>query len=76
MSELIYRHGNDGHRDYLDGRGVHAGELLEIKLDDGWRVGRYEIEHHRGYREPVLYLSQFIVLPLDLKCELRWPEKS
>jgi hypothetical protein len=35
--------GIDGFRHYLNGEPVRAGELLELRLDDGaWVRGRYE----------------------------------
>ena len=33
---------------HLDGRGIHAGGVLEIKLKDGWREFRIESEDNGG----------------------------
>ena len=34
--------GLSGYRQYLDGRAVHTGTVLEVLTDEGWKAGRYE----------------------------------
>jgi hypothetical protein len=40
-----------GLRHYLSGEPIHAGELLELQLDDGkWALGRYEWNYRQQDR--------------------------
>ena len=36
------RDGPDGVRHYIDGRGIHAGDVLELLHNGAWVVARYE----------------------------------
>lgn len=67
-----------GQRHYLDGRGIHAGTTLEVRLESGkWLQVRYESEWPPEGLRPAFYLavagitSAKLDLPFD--AQLRWP---
>ncbi len=68
-----------GLRYYLAGEPVHAGDLLEILLDDGsWALGRYEWNYQNG-QWPWFYVDTDSGSMIDLNPErsrLRWPQKN
>lgn len=78
MSRLEERDGDEGFRHYLDGRGVHCGEVVEVRLHgDRWCPARFELEHRHGERTPVFFValggtgaSAKLLLPFD--ADLRW----
>ena len=65
-----------GVRHYLGEEPVHAGDILEYRLDDEeWRLGRYEWTF-REEDEPFLSVSEDSALSLrrdDIR--LRWPRR-
>lgn len=67
-----------GLRYCLSGKPIHAGELLELLLDDGaWALGRYEWNYRRD-ECPWFYLDNESGKVVDLnpsKAVLRWPER-
>jgi hypothetical protein len=80
-----------GPRNYLDGRGVHSGEGLELKVtEDGcWLAGRYEYKiDDEGVLTPLFYFSYDcghhasigcaceLLVKLPANATLRWPEKK
>jgi hypothetical protein len=68
-----------GLRYYLAGKPIHAGELLELLLDDGrWMLGRYEW-NYRKEDSPWFYLDTESGKAVDLNTErslLRWPNSN
>jgi len=68
-----------GLRYYLQGNPIHAGELLELLLDDGsWALGRYEW-NYRKEEWPWFYVDTETGGTVDLNPEkslLRWPERD
>ena len=79
MSRIEERDGDEGFRHYLDGRGVHCGEVLELRMPaaDRWLPVRFELEHRHGERVPVFFValggtgsSAKLSLPFD--ADLRW----
>ena len=68
-----------GLRYYLDGKPIHAGDLLELLLDDGsWALGRYEW-NYRKEDPPWFYVHTESGDCIDLNpksSQLRWPEKT
>jgi hypothetical protein len=67
-----------GRRDFLAGRGVHAGEMLYLLTYAGWHPVRYESNVPRN--EPLLYLPlpgvrQDIVLYVPRQARFAWPEE-
>jgi hypothetical protein len=67
-----------GRRDFLAGRGVHAGETLYVLTYAGWHPVRYE--SNMPGNEPFLYLPlpgvrQDIVLYVPRQACFAWPEE-
>ena len=67
-----------GRRDFLAGRGVHAGETLYLLTYAGWHAVRYESNMPRN--EPLLYLPlpgvrQEILLSVPRDARFAWPEE-
>jgi len=67
-----------GHRDFLAGRPVHAGELLWLLTCAGWHPVRYESNFPA--RAPVLYLPlpgvrQDVVIAVLRDARLAWPDE-
>ena len=86
MGNLVLEHEPDGLRHTLDGKAVHAGEVLELALEDGkWIEGRYEW-NFQGDSLPRLYLglageppgprTDEGALLLPNWATLRWPPRS
>lgn len=70
---FTFRSGSPGERYYLDGQGVHAGDLLEMRLDDGaWTHVRYEWNPH-WQEPPVLIVNEETDLRLNDAMRFRWP---
>jgi hypothetical protein len=66
-----------GRRDFLAGRGVHAGEGLYLLTYAGWHPVRYESNMPRN--EPLLYVPlpgvrEDIVLCVPRDARFAWPE--
>jgi hypothetical protein len=68
-----------GLRYYLAGKPIHAGEMLEMLLDDGsWALGRFEW-NYRKEEWPWFYVDTESGDTIDLNPEcsrLRWPDRS
>jgi hypothetical protein len=67
-----------GRRDFLTGRGVHAGETLYLLTYCGWHAVRYESNMPRN--EPCLYLPlpgvrEDIVFWVPREARFVWPEE-
>jgi hypothetical protein len=67
-----------GHRDFLAGRPVHAGEALFLLTCAGWHPVRYE--SNLLAREPVLYMPlpgvwKDVVIGVPGDSRLAWPEE-
>jgi hypothetical protein len=67
-----------GRRDFLAGRGVHAGEPLFLLTYAGWHAVRYESNVPRN--EPLLYLPlpgvrEDVVFRLPREARFAWPEE-
>ena len=67
-----------GRRDFLAGRGVHAGETLYLLTYSGWHPVRYESNMPRN--EPLLYLPlpgvrQEVVFYVPREARFAWPEE-
>jgi hypothetical protein len=67
-----------GRRDFLAGRGVHAGETLYLLTYSGWHPVRYESNMLRN--EPLLYLPlpgvrQDVVFWVPRDARFVWPEE-
>ena len=67
-----------GRRDFLAGRGVHAGETLFLLTYAGWHAVRYESNVPRA--EPLLYLPlpgvrEEVVFRLPREARFAWPEE-
>jgi len=70
---LIFRFGSPGKRYYLADQGVHAGDLLEMLLDDGaWQRVRFEWNPHEE-EHPVLITDEDNAFRLDDMMRFRWP---
>ena len=70
---LTLRFGSPGERYTLNGQGVHAGDLLEMRLDDGaWTHVRYEWNPH-WQEPPVLIVEEETDLWLNDAMRFRWP---
>lgn len=67
-----------GLRHYLDDEPLHAGELLELWLDDGsWALGRYEWTYREA--DPPLFFVDTetdSVITLRPGARLRWPGRT
>lgn len=66
-----------GRRDFLAGRGVHAGETLYVLTYCGWHAVRYESNMPRN--EPCLYLPlpgvrEDVVFWVPREARFTWPE--
>ena len=77
-SPLISGVDGGGRRDFLAGRGVHAGETLYLLTHTGWHPVRYESNMPRN--EPLLYLPlpgvrQDVVFTVPRDACLVWPEE-
>ena len=86
MSHLELDRQSGGLRHFLEGKAVHAGSTLELKLEDGqWIAGRYEW-NFQGDSLPRFYLglageppgppSDEGALLLPTWAILRWPNKT
>jgi hypothetical protein len=67
-----------GRRDFLAGRGVHAGETLYLLTYSGWHPVRYESNMPRN--EPCLYLPlpgvrEDVVFWVPREAHFAWPEE-
>lgn len=67
-----------GRRDFLAGRGVHAGETLYLLTYAGWHAVRYESNMPRY--EPVLYLPlpgdrEEVIFGVPRDARFAWPEE-
>jgi hypothetical protein len=67
-----------GRRDFLAGRGVHAGETLYLLTYSGWHPVRYESNTPRN--EPCLYLPlpgvrEDVVFWVPREARFVWPEE-
>jgi hypothetical protein len=67
-----------GRRDFLAGRGVHAGETLYLLTYSGWHPVRYESNMPRN--EPCLYLPlpgvrENVVFWVPREARFVWPEE-
>jgi hypothetical protein len=67
-----------GRRDFLVGRGVHAGETLYLLTYSGWHPVRYESNIPRN--EPCLYLPlpgvrEDVVFWVPREARFVWPEE-
>jgi hypothetical protein len=67
-----------GRRDFLAGRGVHAGETLYLLTYSGWHPVRYESNLPRN--EPLLYLPlpgvrEEVVFCVPREARFVWPEE-
>jgi hypothetical protein len=67
-----------GLRDFLNGRGVHAGETLYLLTCSGWHPVRYESNMPRN--EPCLYLPlpgvrEDVVLWVPREARFAWSEE-
>jgi hypothetical protein len=67
-----------GRRDFLAGRGVHAGETLYLLTYSGWHPVRYESNLPRN--EPCLYLPlpgvrEDVVFWVPREARFVWPEE-
>jgi hypothetical protein len=67
-----------GRRDFLAGRGVHAGETLYLLTYGGWHPVRYEPNMPRN--EPCLYLPlpgvrEDVVFWVPREARFAWPEE-
>jgi hypothetical protein len=67
-----------GRRDFLNGRGVHAGETLYLLTCSGWHPVRYESTMPRN--EPCLYLPlpgvrEDVVFWVPREARFVWPEQ-
>jgi len=63
-------------RHYLAGEPVHAGDLLEIRREDGqgWQRVRYEWNPRAGEERPFFHRSETDIFPLPLSgARFRWP---
>ena len=67
-----------GRRDFLSGRGVHAGESLYLLTSAGWHSVRYESNMPRN--EPLLCLPlpgvrEEVVFRVPREARFAWPEE-
>ena len=67
-----------GRRDFLAGRGVHAGETLYLLTYSGWHPVRYESNLPRN--EPLLYLPlpgvrEEVVFCVPREARFVWPDE-
>jgi hypothetical protein len=67
-----------GRRDFLAGRGVHAGETLYLLTYCGWHAVRYESNFPRN--EPLLYLPlpgvrEEVVFCVPREARFVWPDE-
>lgn len=67
-----------GRRDFLESRGVHAGETLYLLTYSGWHPVRYESNMPRN--EPLLYLPlpgvrEEVVFCVPREARFVWPEE-
>jgi hypothetical protein len=86
VGQLFLDRDGGGLRHLLDGKAVHAGDLLELKLDDGtWLKGRYEWtfegdtlpRFHLGLAgEPPGQPTDEGAIPIPTWAILRWPKDS
>lgn len=67
-----------GRRDFLNGRGVHAGETLYLLTYAGWHAVRYESNIPRN--EPLLYLPlpgvrEEVIFGVPRDARFVWPKE-
>ncbi len=78
---LELREESGGLRHYLDGRPVHCGTQLQLRVNDGehanevWVWARYESSLTRERPGVMLFTNFGCVLP-DAYSVLRWPTKE
>jgi len=73
---FTFRFGSPGDRYYLDGQGIHAGDLLEMQLDDGaWQHVRYEYTWNPNGQtlEVILHFQEDRGIRLPVNGRFRWP---
>ena len=70
-----------GWRQFLDGKAIHAGDMLEIELFGQWLPARYEMDYHA--RQGLIYICLFlprddeaIVLKIRDTMDFRWPSRE
>jgi hypothetical protein len=74
--QLTFQWRSPGLRYYLDGEGIHAGDMLEMQLDDGaWKRARYEYTWNPVTQtlEAFLHFSEERCIPLPIQARFRWP---
>ena len=60
---------------HIDGIGIHAGEALEMKLDDGWREVRIETRDRGEILDAYINIGgRPFKTMLDSGDRLRWPK--
>ncbi len=73
MHRLLLDREVGGYRYYLNNRGVHVGDFIEIKRKGEWICGRYEWNYNSKHL-PVLHLGENVVIVIYPKCDIfRWP---
>jgi hypothetical protein len=71
--ELRFRYGSPGLRYYLCGEPVHAGDVLEMRLDDGaWTCIRFEWNPAAKQALPVLCFDDQSAMNLPEEARFRW----
>ncbi len=66
-----------GWRQFLDGKPLHAGDMVEIEVAGRWLPARYEMDYHR--RRGVIYIQPLwrgggeIVFNVLDDMEFSWP---
>ena len=74
--ELTFRLRSPGARHYLDDQGIHAGDILEMQIDDGtWQCVRYEYtwDPNTQILEAFLHFEEDRCLRLPTNACFRWP---
>lgn len=70
---LTFQRRSSGRRYFLGGRGVHAGDLLEMLLADGrWQPVRFEWNYQAADR-PILFTNEETGFALPEGARFRWP---
>ena len=64
--------GAQDYRHYLNDTPVHAGDMLELRLDGSWIPGRYEWVFDP--KSPPTFHTDNDIIGLASESALRWPE--
>ena len=74
--EMTFTRRSPGSHYFLQGEPIHAGDVLELLLDDGeWQPVRFEWSTEPD-RKPIVVINQETALALPDQARFRWPQRK